>query len=203
MSIKHEDFNLIAFNSSQTLGRQRFTLARELYHLFFDEGASMVICPKDVRRYGEVERTADSFASFLLLPYHALRRELRKRGLEKGGVTDEDHLLAAVVGIEQKFGISRMALLVRLEDEGVVNRSQKEMLSRNVKTAARRLGYPTALYEPRRGSNAKMADGDYLDRICLLFERGLISQGRAQELLTDGFRDDIWVETFEEDELVD
>ena len=203
MCVKHKDFSLIAFNSAQTLGRRRFTLAHELFHLFYDDSAATVICPKSTARASETEQAADAFASHFLLPYHALRNELRAHGLVAGEAVDDDQLLAAVVKIEQKFGVSRMALLVRLQDEDTVTQAQKNTLSRNVKAGARRLGYSTALYEPRRGSSARMADGDYIDRLCSLFGQGIISQGKAEELLTDGFRDDIWIESLEDGELVD
>lgn len=203
MCVKHEEFSLIAYNSSQTLGRQRFTLAHELYHLFFDDAATTTICPKSTKRYNETEWAADAFASHFLLPHHALRNELRARKLAPDATVDNESLLAAVVAIEQKFGISRLALLVRLQDEGIVDAAQKEVLSRNVKAGVRRLGYPTALYEPLRGSRARMADGDYIDRIADLFGEGVLTQGKAEELLADGFRDDIFIETFEDGELVD
>lgn len=203
MCVKHGDFSLIAFNSAQTLGRQRFTFAHELHHLFFDDATSTVICPKSTKRYDDAEWTADAFASYFLLPYHALRNELRARGLAPNAPIDDERLLASVVAIEQKFGISRLALLVRLQDEGIVDDAQKESLSRNVKAGARKLGYPTALYEPCRGSRARMADGDYIDRIADLFGRGILSQGKAEELLADGFRDDIFIETLEDGEIVD
>lgn len=203
MCVKHEEFSLIAYNSSQTLGRQRFTLAHELYHLFFDDTAATTVCPKSTKCYDEAEWTADAFASHFLLPYHALRNELRARKLAPDASVDSESLLASVVAIEQKFGISRLALLVRLQDEGIVDVVQKEALSRNVKAGARRLGYPTSLYEPLRGSRARMADGDYIDRIADLFGQGVLTQGKAEELLADGFRDDIFIEAFEDGELVD
>ncbi|WP_080797617.1 ImmA/IrrE family metallo-endopeptidase [Arabiibacter massiliensis] len=203
MCVKHDDFSLIAYNSAQTLGRQRFTLAHELYHLFFDDAAATTVCPKSTKRYDEAEWAADTFASHFLLPYHALRNELRAQGLAPDAAVNDERLLASVVAIEQKFGISRLALLVRLQDEGIVNAAQKDALGRNVKAGARRLGYPTALYEPLRGSRARMADGDYIDRIADLFGEGVLSQGKAEELLADGFRDDIFIETFEDGELVD
>lgn len=203
MCVKHDDFSLIAYNSAQTLGRQRFTVAHELYHLFYDDASSTTICPKSTKRYDETEWAADAFASHFLLPYHALRNELRTHRLTEGEAADDERLLASVVAIEQRFGISRLALLVRLQDEGVVNAAQKEALGRNVKAGARKLGYPTALYEPLRGSKTRMADGDYVDRIADLFGQGALSQGKAEELLADGFRDDILIETFEDGELVD
>lgn len=203
MCVKHDDFSLIAYNSAQTLGRQRFTLAHEFYHLFFDDATAATVCPKSTKSYNEAEWAADAFASYFLLPYHALRNELRARGLAPGEKIDDEQLLASVVAIEQKFGVSRLALLVRLQDEQVVSAAQKELLSRNVKAGARRLGYPTTLYEPRRGNGARMADGDYIERVATLFSQGALSQGKAEELLADGFRDDISIETFEDGELVD
>ena len=203
MCVKHDDFSLIAYNSAQTLGRQRFTLAHEFYHLFFDDAAITTVCPKSTKRYDEAEWSADAFASHFLLPYHALRNELRTHELSPGAAVNDEQLFASIVAIEQKFGISRLALLVRLQNEGIVDATRKEALSRNVKMGARRLGYPTALYEPCRGSRARMADGDYIDRIADLFGQGVLSQGKAEELLADGFRDDIFIETFEDGELVD
>lgn len=203
MCVKHDDFSLVAYNSAQTLGRQRFTLAHELYHLFFDDATATTVCPKSTKRYDETEWAADAFASHFLLPYHALRNEVRAHGLAPGATSDDEQLLASVVAIEQKFGISRLALLVRLQDENIVDAAQKESLGRNVKAGARSLGYPTALYEPRRGRGARMADGDYVERIATLFARDILSQGKAEELLADGFRDDVFIETFEDGELVD
>ena len=203
MCVKHDDFSLIAYNSTQTLGRQRFTLAHELYHLFYDDAAATTVCPKNTKRYNEAEWAADAFASHFLLPYHALRNELRAQELAPDAAVDDERLLASVVAIEQKFGVSRLALLVRLQDEQVVSAAQKELLSRNVKAGARRLGYPTTLYEPRRGNGARMADGDYIERVATLFSQGALSQGKAEELLADGFRDDIFIEAFEDGELVD
>ena len=37
--------NLIAINSAMTIGRQRFSMAHELYHLFFDN-CMMSVCGK-------------------------------------------------------------------------------------------------------------------------------------------------------------
>lgn len=203
MCVKHDDFSLVAYNSIQTLGRQRFTLAHELYHLFFDDATATTVCPKSTKRYNETEWVADAFASHFLLPYHALRNEIRAHGLVPDATTSGQQLLAAVVAIEQKFGISRLALLVRLQDEGIVNAVQKESLSHNVKAGARSLGYPTTLYEPRRGRRTRMAEGDYVERVATLFAQNILSQGKAEELLADGFRDDIFIETFEDGELID
>ncbi len=40
--------SLIAINSRLTYGRQRFTAAHELYHLYFQENFQLVVCPKNL-----------------------------------------------------------------------------------------------------------------------------------------------------------
>lgn len=204
MCVKHEHFSLIVVNAQQTYGRQRFTLAHELYHLLCDEQNNTIICPKNSGHFDESERSADTFASYLLLPYNALRNEIK--AISTSGTLRHlsgDNLFRSILEIEQKYEISRHALLVRLSEEKAITTEQKEQLLTNVKHHAHRLGFSLALYQQRQGSDAKKVDGEYLDLICLLLAEEKISQGKAQELLNDGFRDDIAIETFEGDELVD
>lgn len=202
--VKQKNFSIISVNSEQSYGRQRFTMAHELYHLYYDKSSDTSICLSDSSKYNKVEREADSFASYLLLPYHALQSEIKEYGLnkERDALSDDD-LLKAVVAIEQRYMISRKALLVRLADVDIITKEQREDLGRNVIKNARRLGYPSALYEPRRGIYMKQVEGEYVDLIVQLYSNDLISQGKAEELLADGFRDDIKVLSLTGEELVD
>ena len=50
----------IALNSSMTLGRQRFSLAHEFYHLFYDNNMKSV-CAKSIGTGNETEKMADAF----------------------------------------------------------------------------------------------------------------------------------------------
>ncbi len=43
---------LVAINSTRTLGRQRFTAAHELYHLFIQDEITTVICGNDIALAG-------------------------------------------------------------------------------------------------------------------------------------------------------
>jgi len=64
---------IICINSTTSYGRQRFTLAHELYHVLYEENMQRVIC--DMSMTGdkpESEYEADQFASYLLMPYDAL-----------------------------------------------------------------------------------------------------------------------------------
>jgi Zn-dependent peptidase ImmA (M78 family) len=48
MCIREENSKIIAINSNMSYGRQRFTAAHELYHLFFEKELRSVICEKDI-----------------------------------------------------------------------------------------------------------------------------------------------------------
>lgn len=202
MSVKDPKFKLAAINSSQTYGRQRFTLAHELFHLFYDkEMDGTVICPSKVTSQSNVEKQADAFASYLLLPRLALKQEISKERPSAKQPTEET--LRWLFRLEQRYEVSRACLLVRLEDEGVLSKDESLAFKSNIKNNARKLGFPTLLYERSSGSAAKCADGGYVSLISTLLGSDIISRGKAKEYLTDGFRDDIFVIELEEDDVYD
>jgi Zn-dependent peptidase ImmA (M78 family) len=51
MCIREKQSNIIGINSTLSYGRQRFTVAHELYHLFFEKEFRSVICEKEISRY--------------------------------------------------------------------------------------------------------------------------------------------------------
>ena len=64
---------IIGVNSTSTYGRQRFTIAHELYHLYFHEDFESVVCFIDLEmNKSPEEKEADVFASYFLAPYEAL-----------------------------------------------------------------------------------------------------------------------------------
>ena len=73
MCIKDENVEIIGINSTMTKGRQRFTLAHELYHLLIEENTGKpIICNNPYR--DDSEREADKFASFLLMSEEGLEQ---------------------------------------------------------------------------------------------------------------------------------
>lgn len=204
MCVMGEKFSVIAVNSKQTRGRQRFTLAHELYHLRYDKEKRTSICPTDISEYDDTERMADAFASYLLLPYHALRKEYSERGLSSENHSySEGDLITAALEIEYKYGVSRKALTSRLFEDGIITRGEKERLCQNVKIGARQYGFSTALYEPCVGDGARRVEGEYIDLIAELLSVDILSEGRAKELLADGFRQDIEIVSLGDGEIVD
>ena len=117
-------------NSNSTRGRQHFTIAHELYHLYFDENPTPHMCSGATTME---EKNADLFASVLLLP-----REGVYAMLSTDEILQHDVKLATILRIEQLFQVSRSMLLIRLKDIGAIceNKSQELQMIR-VKEYAR------------------------------------------------------------------
>ena len=175
MSIKMKDgsrFMLVSSNS--TIGRQHFTIGHELYHLYYDENPQPHMCGTDGK--APAEQSADMFASNLLLPRVGLLAML-----PEDFPTSKKLDLATVVKMEQKFQVSRQALLFRLKRLGIIGEDVlQSLLLAPTRDAAQRRGYDVALYE---NGNEGLIIGDYSSLATDLFENGRISEGHYNELV--------------------
>lgn len=195
-----EDNNLIAMNSAMTLGRQRFTLAHEFYHLNYD--TSLVsVCSINSSPDNEVERSADMFASYFLMPEQALMRTAEKLTKDR---PDHQLNLEDVIRIEQYFGISHKAAVYHLMDTPYLKKSTAEsFLNIAVGRKAEALGFSSALYRPMPEEKRYMTYGYYINQVKQIVERGLVSDGKYEELLLDAFRADLVYGVEEEGEYID
>lgn len=161
-------------NSKSTRGRQHFTIAHELYHLFYDENPVPHMCYGGPAA-GE-EKNANRFASALLMP-----REGVLSCVSGEEISAHDVDIATVLRMEQLFGVSRSTLLIRLKDLGLITPARYDALGQfPVKETARQWGYDSALYEP--GNNGVVI-GDFGEKARRLFEIGKISEGHYNELM--------------------
>ena len=189
MCIKGQEGNcLIAVNSAMTQGRQRFSLAHEFYHLYYDD--SMVsVCAKQLDSGIGIERSADMFASYFLMPDTALTELAEKYVSRNSGGPLE---LNDVIRIEQYFGVSHQAAVYRLMHTPFLNRERGEdYLTEAVRGRAEALGYSPALYRPLPEEKRYMTYGHYIDLARRLSAGGMISDGRYEELLLEAFRSDL------------
>ena len=160
MCTKEKDDIVICINSTTSYGRQRFTLAHELYHVLYEEGMQRVICDMSMNgNKSDSEKEADQFASYLLMPYDAL--------------LVYDNLLDNEVADKYK--------------------------SITVSTVAAKLGYGKELYFPTDEKKQYFTTGEYIRKVEKMAEKGLISEGKKEELLMDAYRADI-VYNFDEEE---
>ncbi|MCR4673212.1 MAG: ImmA/IrrE family metallo-endopeptidase [Lachnospiraceae bacterium] len=183
--VRDRDVRLIAINSSMSYGRQRFSLAHELYHLCYDDESGFNVCSKKLDPKSENERCADQFASYFLAPYKSLRTAIRKTAGES------PLSMKHVIALEQYFGMSHLAMLWRLVSEGLLTADALDSYSCGVISAARSLGYDDKLYKPTPAELRKRTYGHYLKQVEELRQKDLVSPGKIDELLLDAFRDDI------------
>lgn len=179
--------NVIAINSSMTIGRQRFSMAHELYHLYFDDDKLTTVCAKTIGAGSEKEKQADQFASYLLMPPDALSdmtERLRQSGTGRLSIHD-------IVRLEQTFRVSRQAILYRLVGENELTLQEADAMRQNVILSAVNLGYDDTLYRPTPDDKQYKTFGYYIQQADRVLERGLISNGKYDELLLAAFRSDL------------
>ncbi len=185
MCTRVDDDIVICINSSTSFGRQRFTLAHELYHILYEDINGRVICDMSMgedKSYSEKE--ADMFAGYLLMPYDALF-QFSNKFLSKWS-------LGRVIDAEQFFQISHMAMIFRLEkDRFIDSRTAEAFKNIVVSREAARLGYGKELYLPQPEGKKYFTTGEYVRKIEYLAEKDKISEGKREELLLEGFRADI------------
>jgi Zn-dependent peptidase ImmA (M78 family) len=201
MCIKTDDSCVIAINSSMSKGRQRFTLAHELYHYKYGNVGETTICSSNLTSGSDasIEQEADRFASYLLLPPGAFEDRLESNKREHGQL-----LMSDLIWIEQQFGISHQAMLWRLNNDQTISPSESLALKDGVTREARRLGYDTELYRIIGNENAeRRVLGYYVKMADILLDQGKISDGKYNELMLDGFRADIVFGDEEDDQIDD
>lgn len=201
MCIKGDNGNCtIAINSQMTVGRQRFSLAHEFYHLFYDE-TMMSVCAKHIGTGNDTERKADVFASFFLMPRGAVsdKAEQMANANGSGKLTLQD-----VIRIEQYFEVSHQTALYQLRNCGFLSEDEiPDFLNISVRRQALMMGYSDALYRQTAESKQYCTYGHYIDLAEQLLKRELISDGKYEELLLDAYRPDLVYGTDEGGEIID
>jgi len=187
MCIKNDGKPVIAINSAMSLGRQRFSLAHELYHLYFDEAKELTACAKKIGAGNENEKAADQFASYFLMPALALSdsiKKMKENENAKLGITE-------IVKLEQYFGVSRQALLYRLIDDKKLTSREAERFKKGVIASAISLGFDDCLYRSLPEARQYRTYGYYIKKAEELLEKDLVSMGKYEQLLLSAFRPDL------------
>lgn len=173
LSLKYEGHKFMLINSTRTRGRQHFTIAHELYHLYLEDNPSPHICSngKNIS-----EANADMFASAFLMPSSGINANLTTSEIK-----DRNISLATIIRLEQYFSVSRKALLIRLQKLNLLSQSQYDeySLTYPIKTA-KDYGYDISLY---KSGNRNLVLGDFGTLARMLFENDVISEGNYFELL--------------------
>jgi Zn-dependent peptidase ImmA (M78 family) len=113
---------VIGYNPSESMVRQRFTIAHELGHfelhknedeLFVDKNFKVLFRDQNSSK-GEIkkEQEANAFAAAILMPEHLIRQEIEKNSFD---LTDEDSMKK----LAKTFHVSLPAMTFRISNLGL------------------------------------------------------------------------------------
>lgn len=178
MALKTQNNNFMLINSNVSRGRQHFTIGHELYHLFIQAGFSFQMC--NAGKFDKKDReefNADVFSSYLLLPEPAIIKQIPEEELAWGGEIS----LGTVIKLEQYFGVSRRALMMRLDKIGLIRKDCSHWLNGIAKSAVE-FGYTDKLYKK---SSEERVVGNYGIKAKELYDKGIISESHYHSLMYD------------------
>lgn len=175
LSLKYKQNLFILVNSNTSRGRQHYTIAHELYHLYFDDKTFSHICNAETCK-DVIEKNANMFASTLLMPERGILQYISPSEIKSKQIE-----LKTILRLEQFFSVSRSALLIRLKTLRLLSEEQYSFLSKLSATeTAKQYGYDTILYKK---SNHNLVIGDFGEKARTLYDKNIISEGHYTELL--------------------
>ena len=138
----------VAVNAKHSLLRQRFSFAHEYAHVLLDREFSGSIISRGDNRAEFIEMRANSFAAVFLMPDEGVRRYIQSLGKGKPSrsvaeVFDETNVMRVqrrskpgtqeiriydLVLIAHRFGVSTIAALYRIQNLGLLNNDQADLL---------------------------------------------------------------------------
>ena len=143
----------------------------------------------------KLKKKADAFASSLLMPHRALKNFKRENNINEW---DMD----SIIQTEQFFQISHHTMLFRLKRlEEITYDEYQEMKEYPIYNASLR-GYNTDLYKKPKDKKF-FTIGNYIRLTEDIYNEGLISHGKKEELLADAYRHDLIFNTADMEELIE
>ena len=177
--------DIIVVNSHNSKGRQRFTIAHELYHLLYEDGFREIVCSTS-NSSSVSEINADNFASHFLIPIEGLNNFKENNNIESWGLDE-------IIFAEQHFQMSHHALLFRLKEEKeITEEDYNNFYDIGITFEAKKRGFDEELYKPYFKGKEYYALGSFIRKTEEAFDNGKITESKKKKLLLDGFRRDIF-----------
>lgn len=168
------DWAMALIDSSAPFGRQRFTAAHELCHFLLRDGDSFVV-DKTLWRTGRIERRANAFAAYFLMPRNSIKRYIRNREVDPEVVAE----------LQYTFGVSLDALLWQLLNLGhITEYRRKQLLGIGAKGLAFRYGYGAEWQKLNAERGARRPPRRLHERALRAYERGEIGIEPLADLLS-------------------
>lgn len=192
MALKVGDHKFMMINQRHSVGRQHFTMAHELYHLFVQENFTSQKCfTSQFEKSLDIEEAkADFFASHFLLPELGVLELIPKDERGKNQISAN-----TIFRIQQVYSVSVKAVVHRLVELDYVDKQYYDKYSMGLKSLARNLGFDIRLLE---SGNSGVTLGNYAELANKLFSKRKISESYYLELLNN-----IGIDPFEENHSED
>jgi Zn-dependent peptidase ImmA (M78 family) len=164
----------ILVNSNISIGAQNYTVAHELFHLYFDENPKPHLCGQEHNE--PTERSANIFASVFMLPKEGILKNISHEE-----IINKEVKIDTCLRLEQLYEVSHKTFILRLKELNIISSSCFEKLQNlSIKKEASLRGYDDSLYS--RG-NENLIIGDFGSKARQLYEMEKISEGHYLELL--------------------
>ncbi len=179
MAIKVNDsLRFMLINTNVPKGRQHFTIAHELYHLFIQPDFTHYTCNTGLfQKKNTWEYRADIFASNLILPEEGLYKLIPDKEFPKDKIE-----IRTILSIEHYYSCSRSALLYRLKELGLITSVVYDKFDKDKIKSAKEYGFDTKLYF---ADNMRTFIGDYGSLAKQLFDSEKISETHYLSLMAD------------------
>lgn len=165
----------LLINSNSTRGRQHFTIAHELFHLYFDEAPAPHFCSQQ-NHCDPTERSANMFATALLMPREGLCREMPSEELISKNAT-----IDTMLRLESIYGVSHSTMVVRMKELKLISQGCADSLQGlSILREASLRGYDDSLY---RSGNEGLVIGDFGSIAKRLYDEEKITEGYYLNLL--------------------
>lgn len=174
-----EDTNFILINSNMVMGRQNFTAAHELYHLFVQDKKDFEVHSCDINSpLSPIERHANSFASYFLLPTAGIMDIMQRTDCTKETINP-----AHIITMCGYFKVSYQAMLIRINKILRLSEEKFNYLKDIQPVAfAEHCGLKTDVFKIPQRDNTIL--GDYASKAQSLYNSGKISKGHLIELIS-------------------
>jgi Zn-dependent peptidase ImmA (M78 family)/DNA-binding XRE family transcriptional regulator len=167
--------NIIVINKNEAPWRQNYDLGHELFHLITWEAVVENQNNDEISFNEDLEKKANLFSSFLLLPGNEVKDEILTR--YRASRYRKQLSYSDLIDIALDFGVSTQALIYRMYDLGFIpDFKQAEKISND----------PNLLQEnkTKRTSERKEKEAERFIQLAIrCLRKGLISRGKFAELM--------------------
>jgi len=183
-AFRRKDLNFIIINSSQTLGRQNFTLAHELGHIILHEKDIFDLKIENKK----LETQADTFAACFLMPEKQIifhlnsKKKINKFDILLISQNFRVSFLAAAIRLKTIYGASKMPENFKnLKINQIISDYKSNHLDQQAMSIAESIDFDNGLYKPT--NKAYYPGKKMLKKMIISFKNNKISYSKFLEFI--------------------